>query len=137
MDITESGRYLLIVNLKQSIPGNNEKERLRLIRVDSTNGIFKEGSFDLALDHLPSSLIEKNIKNLKLIEYNDKVFALIFYSNGVMVLIDFHSFLDSDQSYDFKDDSWFRTILTLLVVSLIVFWVLCGRRARIAVINIR
>lgn len=137
MDITDSGKYLLIVKLKQSIPGSNEKERLRFIKVNSTQGFIKIGHFDLAMDHLPSSLMERNIKNLKLIEYNDKVFALVFYSNGVMVLIDFHSFVDSEQSYEFKDDVWFGEVLTLFIVCLTGFWLLCRRRFRFTVINIR
>ena len=133
----DSGEYILLVIIKQSIPGSNEKERLRFIKVNSTQDYVKEGSFDLALDHLPSSLMERSIKNLKLIEYNGEVFALIFYSNGVMVLIDFHSFADSEHSYDFKDDGWLGEMMTFLGLFVIGFWMLCGRRVRIRWVNIR
>ncbi|OMJ78673.1 hypothetical protein SteCoe_21480 [Stentor coeruleus] len=84
VDISENGEFGIF-----SIPGYLEKEKLKYVQVQQFNESVYEKSFEIALDHLPSVLLEKTIRDFKIIQRNKDVHVLIFYSNGAVVLIDF------------------------------------------------
>ncbi|OMJ73274.1 hypothetical protein SteCoe_28087 [Stentor coeruleus] len=84
IDVSENGEFAIF-----SIPGYLEKEKLKYVRVQQVNESAFENNFEIALDHLPSVLLEKTIRDFKIIQRNNDYYVLIFYSNGAVVLIDF------------------------------------------------
>lgn len=121
--MAESGEWTVIVINIQTIPGYYEKERLRVIRVQVINGEVFESSFDIALDHLPSTLLEQKIRDVKIIEQDTKIYVLILYYNGVIVLIDFNEQLIEEELFQEEASEYSSKIVSFLfaVIAFVYF----------------
>lgn len=123
-----------MVTPNKAIPGYYERERLRFIRVNSSLDNVKESFIDIALDHLPYSLMEKRMENLKFLEYNDNLYVIIFYSNGASVVIEFNNEISLMVNEEL-DEGYFNKAISLFVCLALAFYGLYGRRIMIRRIN--
>ena len=107
--------------------GYHEKEKIKLINVNVSKSGLTEVSYELALNHLPSSLYDKTIRDLKIIEKNQVLYVLVIYSNGVLVLLDFFEMInESNAIYEEAGEMSF-TVFSFIFAAGAFFYVAFGR----------
>jgi len=123
-----------LVKPTKAIPGYYEQERLRFIKVNSSQESVRESYIDIALDHLPYSLMERTMKNLKFFEYNGQLYVIVFYSNGASVVVEFNGEISVMESEDWEQ-GFLGKGLSIIACMVLAFYGLCGRRLMIRRVN--
>ena len=91
------------------------------------NGEVFESNFEIALDHLPSILLEKNIRDVKIIEKDTQIYVLVLYNNGVLVLLDFNEEIKEDAAAHDETSEIGSRLFSLIFVACMFLYVAFGR----------
>ena len=87
-----------------------------MIRVQKLEDNIFESYFEIALDHMPSSIHEQKIRDLKVIEKEGLVYVLVMYYNGVIALIDINEQVKEEEIIDDASENSSKVISVAFVV---------------------